>query len=241
MLCSRKLTLSKIRTKYLYESKINKIDFFSGWFSWSISFFSGWFTWNISLSIKIWLLFFCKQIRNQIFEVNPFEKYFNYIPTFSKMFQIFLAWYFYLSLFLLRIRFFNSSDQIKMQIRKNSFKKYFLRSEIYWNISINLSIKISKATPVGIYLLKVNNRKTRTSCEICSKLTIVVNKWNKKIQTYWYKSSKEIRYILLTKSHFLRQNIEGEIITNTESILPIFCTLCYKGNCIINIITILWL
>ena len=25
---------------------------------------------------------------------------------------------------------------------------------------------------VGIYLLKVNNRKTRTRCEICSKLTI---------------------------------------------------------------------
>ena len=26
--------------------------------------------------------------------------------------------------------------------------------------------------PVGIYLLKVNNRKTRTRCEICSELTI---------------------------------------------------------------------
>ena len=26
--------------------------------------------------------------------------------------------------------------------------------------------------PVGIYLLKVNNRDTRTRCEICSKLTI---------------------------------------------------------------------
>ena len=27
-------------------------------------------------------------------------------------------------------------------------------------------------SPVGIYLLKVNNRNTRTRCEICSKLTI---------------------------------------------------------------------
>ena len=27
--------------------------------------------------------------------------------------------------------------------------------------------------PVGIYLLKVNNRNTRTRCEICSKLIIV--------------------------------------------------------------------
>ena len=26
--------------------------------------------------------------------------------------------------------------------------------------------------PVGIYLLKLNNRNTRTNCEICSKLTI---------------------------------------------------------------------
>ena len=26
--------------------------------------------------------------------------------------------------------------------------------------------------PVGIYLLKVNNRNTRTKCEICSKFTI---------------------------------------------------------------------
>ena len=26
--------------------------------------------------------------------------------------------------------------------------------------------------PAGIYLLKVNNRNTRTKCEICSKLTI---------------------------------------------------------------------
>ena len=29
-----------------------------------------------------------------------------------------------------------------------------------------------KLYPAGIYLLKVNNRNTRTRCEICSKLTI---------------------------------------------------------------------
>ena len=29
-----------------------------------------------------------------------------------------------------------------------------------------------KSFPAGIYLLKVNNRKTRTRCEICSKSTI---------------------------------------------------------------------
>ena len=30
----------------------------------------------------------------------------------------------------------------------------------------------TEAFPAGIYLLKVNNRNTRTKCEICSKLTI---------------------------------------------------------------------
>ena len=29
-----------------------------------------------------------------------------------------------------------------------------------------------RLNPAGIYLLKVNNRNTRTRCEICSKLTI---------------------------------------------------------------------
>ena len=31
---------------------------------------------------------------------------------------------------------------------------------------------VKRAPPAGIYLLKVNNRNTRTRCEICSKLTI---------------------------------------------------------------------
>ena len=33
---------------------------------------------------------------------------------------------------------------------------------------------ISLNTPAGIYLLKVNNRNSRTRCEICSKLTIKI-------------------------------------------------------------------
>ena len=32
--------------------------------------------------------------------------------------------------------------------------------------------KIQNDDPAGIYLFKVNNRNTRTRCEICSKLTI---------------------------------------------------------------------
>ena len=36
-------------------------------------------------------------------------------------------------------------------------------------ISLNVFLL---SIPAGIYLLKVNNRNTRTRCEICSKLTI---------------------------------------------------------------------
>ena len=38
--------------------------------------------------------------------------------------------------------------------------------------STNLWNSPSESNPTGIYLLKVNNRNTRTRCEICSKLTI---------------------------------------------------------------------
>ena len=34
------------------------------------------------------------------------------------------------------------------------------------------SLGFQGSIPAGIYLLKVNNRNTRTRCEICSKLTI---------------------------------------------------------------------
>ena len=36
----------------------------------------------------------------------------------------------------------------------------------------HIKTKLEIANPAGIYLLKVNNRNTRTRCEICSKLTI---------------------------------------------------------------------
>ena len=38
--------------------------------------------------------------------------------------------------------------------------------------SENILRAINGPNPVGIYLLKVNNRDTKTRCEICSKLTI---------------------------------------------------------------------
>ena len=43
-------------------------------------------------------------------------------------------------------------------------------------IKSNQSLKfyIAFLIPAGIYLLKVNKRNTRTRCEICSKLTIMI-------------------------------------------------------------------
>ena len=44
------------------------------------------------------------------------------------------------------------------------------------------------ALPAGIYLLKVNNKNTRTRCEICSKLTIKTPKRRlTKIHVFFYK------------------------------------------------------
>ena len=39
-------------------------------------------------------------------------------------------------------------------------------------LECNSTCKEVNLFPAGIYLLKVNNRNTRTRCEICSKLTI---------------------------------------------------------------------
>ena len=35
-------------------------------------------------------------------------------------------------------------------------------------------LSVHRKFPAGIYLLKVNNRNSRTRCEICSKLTIKI-------------------------------------------------------------------
>ena len=58
-----------------------------------------------------------------------------------------------------------------------SFKLWYL---IIWFVANNINFVFF---PAGIYLLKGNNRNTRTRCEICSKLTI---KTPKRYQTsFW--------------------------------------------------------
>ena len=60
--------------------------------------------------------------------------------------------------------------------------------------------------PVGIFLLKVSNRNTRTRCEICSKLTIKTperRQWRRSnvfIVNFKYISQLVLVFLLLTLS-----------------------------------------
>ena len=49
-------------------------------------------------------------------------------------------------------------------------------------------------SPANIYLFKVNNRNTRKSCEICSKLTIKTPERRQQVNVSW-ESVKGIRQI----------------------------------------------
>ena len=72
--------------------------------------------------------------------------------------------------------------QIINMLMANVFRKCFTRFEglgpksrpflVYQTTSINQNQIMMSFNSAGIYLFKVNNRNTRTRCEICSKLTI---------------------------------------------------------------------
>ena len=75
-----------------------------------------------------------------------------------------------------------SKEFILSQIREVPFFLKLFKTLIFFNVcktTFFIILKISSkllftfhTIPAGIYLLKVNNRNTRTRCEICSKLTI---------------------------------------------------------------------
>ena len=50
--------------------------------------------------------------------------------------------------------------------------KFFVHLGLQKNLCPKNCLILHLPIPAGIYLLKVNNRNTRTRCEICSKLTI---------------------------------------------------------------------
>ena len=53
-------------------------------------------------------------------------------------------------------------------------KDYTFLDEFINDICSLLKEVSSNMNPVGIYMLKLNNKNTRTRCEICSKLTIKI-------------------------------------------------------------------
>ena len=55
---------------------------------------------------------------------------------------------------------------------------------------------LSSVTPASIYVAKVNNRNTRTICEICSKL-------NNKDTNQWRRSGAIIVYFIFISSHII--------------------------------------
>ena len=69
-------------------------------------------------------------------------------------------------------------------------------------------MKKIEAYPVGIYMLKVNNRNTRARCEICSKLTIKIQDdanghWCRSgifIVNFEHNSHRVLVFLLLTLS-----------------------------------------
>ena len=82
---------------------------------------------------------------------------------------------------------FASSLRTTCYMSYNWICKTWLKTAYWWpwiskcllgwiiaTICIKPLIKTLRKYPAGIYLLKVNNRNTKTKCEICSKLTIKI-------------------------------------------------------------------
>ena len=63
--------------------------------------------------------------------------------------------------------------------------------------SLSNQIKNLKVNPAGIYLLKVNNRNTRTRCEICSKLTIKTQERHRRHSCVFIVNFEHISHLLL--------------------------------------------
>ena len=59
--------------------------------------------------------------------------------------------------------------------------------------------------PTGIYLLNVNNQKSRTRCEICSNLTKKTPErphWHKDIKKHWRRSGASIPFLSISFLNF---------------------------------------
>ena len=62
-----------------------------------------------------------------------------------------------------------------------------------------------KQLPVGIYIFKVNNRNTKTRCEICSKLTVKTSEQRQRHFGVFIVNSEHISHLVVV---FLSVNFE---------------------------------
>ena len=93
-----------------------------------------------------------------------------------------------------------NSGTVKLKLPWSKRKKTITSKieTLIWNVIWNI--------PVGIYLLKVNNKNTRTMCEICSKLTIKAGTRTKKkiLKIPFYFTS--ILLLSHRKAHYTNNN-----------------------------------
>ena len=69
------------------------------------------------------------------------------------------------------------------------------------NIELRIITELQNSIPVGNYMFKVNNRITRTSCEICSKLTIKTPCYNVSVVNFEQVNGGWDRTFLSNHSH----------------------------------------
>ena len=100
----------------------------------------------------------------------------------------------------IKIRFCLKLINLDYLTNTASFLLAFWHSENTWS---------SKLSPIGIHLLKINNRNTRTRCEICSKLTIKTPErrhWRRSgvfIVNFEHISDPVLVFLLLTLSMYM--------------------------------------
>ena len=102
-------------------------------------------------------------------------------------------------------------------------KIYLCITNGFWDVSTNLFI----FNPASIYLLKVNNRGSRTSCEICSELTIKTLEWDHWhlsgvfIVNFEYTSHLALVFQLLTLTRLMMH-----VKSNPKDLKPISVQCC---------------
>ena len=115
------------------------------------------------------------------------------------------------------IELYNSPKSLYCESRKTLWKdSWFVCSKyLYYRIFLENSYKVfwrnvsQKTFPANIYLLKVNNRNYRTTCEICSKLTIMTPEWRQWhrsgvfIVNFGHISHLTLVFLLLTSNMYL--------------------------------------